>query len=200
MYRVPHAQVVDGLFPALEAARKDGSLAPLEPFVSHEHLDSDRHILTGRKYLLFGAEQRELIGVAQLVGRALAHMAAESASMGEAAERVCELIRAHVESGPLRDSLPLWEAIEGYDHNLPEWMCGEEGPSLIDPDEVDRLRAVLPELMNHEEVTSNAELADALRALAALLSRCEGIEGSGYRDGSRWGLAVRRAAGDASAT
>jgi hypothetical protein len=165
--RIPYRQITEQLWPAFEAAREQGSLEPLRPFLDVDRLDPQAHILTGRRYLLFGPEQRSLIGVRSLVVQALDRLAAETLDLGPAVPRVASILRRR---GDRPEELRRWESLFDWDHNLPRWMRGQHGPSLASPEEATALREGLDDV-RALAVELDERLGDPLRALGELLDR-----------------------------
>lgn len=185
--RLPWEPVGSGVLPALEQAREQASLEPLKDWIDVERLDASRYILTGRKYLLFGAEQHTLFGGSELLLLALDRLTEERLDLEGAGAGIADALRS---SGRHAETLALWEAVMGWDHNLPDWMTGHEGPSLVTPPEVARLREAMGAIAEEPRVASAPALAGKAGALSELLSRC----------GEQDGLAITAQASGASPT
>lgn len=172
--RIPWERVQSGLLPALEQARERASLEPLGDWLDVESLDESDYVLTGRKYLLFGVEQRDLINAHKLLLLGLVRVSEERLDLGSAGVGIADALRAGARHP---EALALWEALMGWDHGLPEWLTGHEGPSLASPEEVAALREHMPSVREERRVASDPALAEGADAMAALLERCGEGEG-----------------------
>ncbi len=173
VHRISWARARDELVPALERAREEASLEPLRSLLDVDRLDRQQFILTGRRYLVFGPEDHKLIGSSTLLADGLVALAEESVDLGEAPEAIVDALRA---SGEHPTARARFEELLGPDHGTPAWLRGNQAPSLVSPEEVAELRAVLPEVLALPAVASDPDLARAAAELSALLTRC--VEGS----------------------
>lgn len=187
--RIPFEPLVEQVFPALADARDRATLDPLSPYLDIGKLDPDRYILTGRRYLIFGPEQRDLMHVSELLARVVSKMSAETLDIGD--DKLVRIVDAIRASGSLVDALPAWEALTQPDRGLPEWIRDGEGPSLITPDEIVKLRSTLPEVRALPAIAEDPELRNATAELEQLLDHAGDPAPTDYRGSARWGLAVR---------
>lgn len=163
------------MLPAFEQARARGRLEPLRPFVDLDALDPARHVLTGRKYLLFGPEQRDLFNLRPLLVEALDTLAAERLDVGASGAAFAKVLR---EGGHER-LLSLWEPVLDWDHNLPDWMRGYEGPGLVPPPERKTLRDSFVTVFDLPEVRADARLYADLQRMHTLVDACADDDGLG---------------------
>ncbi len=163
IFRIDHATFRDTILPAFKVARDEVSLTPLEPYIAETILDPGKHILTGKRFLIFGAEHRALIGVGRL-----ARAAIEGVGRGS--------IRAHAYLEPLvaearaasADPIAVgrWRAAMDGDVGLPDWMKGDEGPAVYGPKDAATLIEQFRTLVGSAEVASR-DVHDVLEFLEA---------------------------------
>jgi hypothetical protein len=175
---VPWSTVTEEILPAFEKARDDGELAPLRPYVPGEALDPLQHILTGKRFIVFGPEEDKLIGAGKLLEQALAKIASHSFRAGP--EMHAWLAAAqHGEAG---DAAARWQAALVPETNLPKWMWGERGPSLIPPSTCAELRTDAQTLAATAAIQSDADLRQFSGRLVDFLGRAaddDGLSASG---------------------
>ncbi len=156
-HRIPWPVWTDRIVPALEKASADASLKPLEGLVPEVALDPSRHLLRGRRYLLFGPEETVLIQVVPLLEEAIRQASLASLSCGDQVAELAEVSLAFEELAPA--ALRLKEGLRPG-HLVPEWVGGG-APAVLSPAQVGRLKADL------DTLGASDELAARDRVLAA---------------------------------
>lgn len=164
------------LEPAFAQARDTASLAPLEPWVPAEHLDARRHILTGKRFLLFGPTERKLIQVGTLLRAAFEHHALDRFEQASHIPMLVEKLFAKGQNASLASSL---QAAMAPDTGLPEWMQTGTGPSLLSPEQCQALAAQLDAAAD-DAAAAGTELSKSLGAYLNTPSACC-VSGSGTR-------------------
>ena len=157
------------ILPAFEKGRDTASLDPIRSLLKPEDLasddlDVDAHILRGRRYLLFGRDERKLIGVGHLLSRVLRARGTATLPVGERAAVLSQTVLA---SGECPDSAHRFTEQLQPDHGLPPWMVGDRGPSIVSADAAATVRKDLEAFAQVSLVQDHADLelvVDELRA------------------------------------
>lgn len=155
--RVPWSRVTAALL-AFESARRDRSTAPLSPFFRSSAL-SGVEITRKKRFGIFGEARTVLPRASTFLVAAIEQASLESLDLSE------PLLTAL--GGDARRAI---EACFSHDHALPAWMAGDDGPSLVSPEEVRELSRAL-------EHAKPAWPDGERDKLGALLARCETEQG-----------------------
>ncbi len=145
---------VETVLAAFHEARKDRSRSPLRPFFRSSALDGVE-IVRRRKYRIFGAVETTFAQASNFLTAAIEQKSLESIDVGDA---------------PSRSKSDALKAIFSHDHGLPEWMHGDQGPSLVSPEETTELVAI----MKHADIGWTEE---EKKPLIALLGKCTPTDG-----------------------
>ena len=157
--------------PAFDKARETATLEPLRSVVPGHLLDADEHILRGRRYLLFGPDERKLIGVGRLLTGALRQASSSSLEAGEHTQELADAVTA---SGRYPEAALRWSRLLQPDHGLPRWMIGDLGPSVVGPDETSMLATDLEAFAELPVVQDDEALEAHVRDLSAFLQADRG--------------------------
>ena len=150
------------ILPAFLDARETASLDPLRTLIPSDQLDEERHILRGRRYLLFGPDERKLIGVGRLLADALRARADATLSIGDHAVALSEAV---VASGACAGAAERFSRQIEPDRGLPPWMAGEVGPSLIPPRDVPGVLRDLEAFAGLDVIRDHADLEATVEEL-----------------------------------
>ena len=118
---------VASFFPALRDARDKASLSPLREYLP-EVPDEEKHVLTGKRYIVFGPEVRKLIGVGRLTSAAVRHASGHTVNLGDHCDN---LLGALNTSGGFLVEREILESFSHWSFGLEDWMKDEVGPSLF---------------------------------------------------------------------
>ncbi|MEM9188262.1 MAG: hypothetical protein AAGF12_03760 [Myxococcota bacterium] len=179
VFRSHAAESVDGLLTALDAAREQGSLEPLADFMDIGELDPQRHILTGRKFLLFGPAQRDLIATDILLDLGLHRTAHAAASVGNAPEAIATRLQAAGRD----EGVGNWLALLQPGHGVPPWLQHEGAPGILRGDDLDAFRASLAALLDSPAAAEDPGLAAELTELQRLADDPNTVVVSVHRSG-----------------
>lgn len=160
----------DQVLPAFEAARDQASLEPLKGLVPDRQLDPGRHILSGRRFLLFGPEERRLMQLGPLVHGAVSQLAEARMDTGGDLESIATRLtatRAFGEAG-----LALSIVLRG-DGGLPKWMQSGSGPTVLKPQDTTQLAALLTAAVDDDALADHPALQTRLKALATFLTEAD---------------------------
>lgn len=118
---------VETVLAAFEEARRDRSKYPLQPFFRSSALDGVE-IVRKKKYRIFGEVQTSFAQASTFVVAAIEQKAQKSIDVGDA---------------PTRSKTDALVAMFKHDHGLPPWMHGDNGPSLLSPEELRELQSIM---------------------------------------------------------
>lgn len=162
------------VLPALAKAHSQASLRPLEGMLPKDVLKQGAHILTGRRYLLFGPEERKLIGIDTLLRQVLREHAQDTfpraSRLRELAQELQRSPHHGEASGALRRALL-------PDAEVPPWLQTGSGPGILPPALGTQLAAALREAITAHPLTEAPDLEAIAQDLAAFL---EGTHTTGW--------------------
>ena len=145
--RIPWAKAT-AVLEAFEEARRDRSKTPLEGLFRSSALDGVE-IIRKKKFGWFGEARTVIPRASTFVVAAIEQATREAIDLDSAP------LASFDASSPFR-----------ADHGLPEWMHGDDGPSLVGPDEIASVRAL-----------ADRWPAEDARKLVGLLDRVEPGDG-----------------------